>query len=149
MDVDGTLTDGKIHISSEGELFKSFNVKDGYGIQKLKQNGIIPAIITGRSSSIVAARAAELGIIDVYQGYSDKVQALELLAAKFRCTYDEIAYIGDDENDLPAMRKCGFAACPADACETVKCECDYVCGLRGGEGCVREFAEYIVYELNF
>src|SRR5690554_4930859 len=112
MDVDGTLTDGKIYIGNNGELFKSFNVKDGFGITKLYQNKIEPIIMTGRKSDILLVRAEELKITEIYQGVSDKVEKLKEVAEKFECGFDEIAYIGDDENDIECMKLCGIKGCP-------------------------------------
>lgn len=144
MDVDGTLTDGKIYIGSNGEIMKAFNVKDGLGITKLHSNGIIPAIITGRKSDIVTSRAIELKIVDVYQGIDDKVEKLNKLAMKYNCGLSEIAYIGDDENDIECMELCGISACPSDAVESVRNISDFICTKSSGEGAVREFIDYIL-----
>lgn len=143
MDVDGTLTDGKIYIGSCGEVMKAFDVKDGYAIVQLEQNGILPAIITGRKSEIVKERAKELGISELYQGVSCKLDKLRELASKYNLLPDEIAYIGDDLNDIECMRYCGITACPQDAVETVK-ECvTYICKCDGGRGAVREFIDFL------
>lgn len=144
MDVDGTLTDGKIYIGSNGELMKAFNVKDGLGINKLHDCGIVPVIITGRQSDILAKRAQELNIVDVYQGVNDKVVKLKEVAKKYNCDLNEVAYIGDDENDLECMSNCGFKGCPSDAVETVVEVCDFVSDKSGGDGAVREFIEHIL-----
>lgn len=145
MDVDGTLTDGKVNIGVNGEVFKTFNVKDGYGIGTiLPEFHIIPAVITGRSSEIVSARMAELGVIDVIQGADDKMSAFNALLKKYHVTKEQTAYIGDDCNDLQIIRECGISACPSDADAKIKNQCDYVCEKIGGEGAVREFIEYIV-----
>lgn len=144
MDVDGTLTDGKIHLSAQGELFKSFHAKDGYGItQILPACGVIPAIITGRRSEIVARRAEELRIADVYQGVSDKRGALEQLAVKYDLMPEEIAYIGDDLNDVPALGFCGLVFAPADAAAEFAAQVDVVLTKDGGAGAVRECTEYL------
>lgn len=144
MDVDGTLTDGKIYIGPQGEVMKAFNVKDGGGIVKLHSHDIIPVIVTGRISEIVEHRAKELGITEVHQGVKDKVKVLKQLADKYQCALGEIAYIGDDENDVEAMKLCGFVGCPQDAVEAVKQVADYVCQRNGGAGAVREFIEYLL-----
>ena len=147
MDVDGTLTDGQIHISAEGELFKSFDVKDGYGIHNiLPQHGIVPVIITGRRSAIVERRAKELDIERLYQGVTDKAACLRELAAALDIPLSEAACIGDDLNDLPMMELCGVNGCPADAVQAVKDRCRYVCAAPGGRGAVREFIEWLVRE---
>ena len=140
MDVDGTLTDGHIYISSGGEAMKAFHVQDGYGIAHiLPELGITPVIITGRRSEIVAVRAAELNIHELYQGVSDKSAQLRAVAEKLGAAPEEIAYIGDDCNDLDCIRACGFTACPADAVPEVLAAVDYVCKKDGGRGAVREF----------
>ena len=145
MDVDGTLTDGCIYVGAEGEVMKAFHVRDGYAIaHTLPAAGIIPAIITGRTSQIVAARARELRIPEVHQGVSDKLSKLKHLAERYHVTPEEIAYIGDDVNDLDCMAYAGISACPADAMEQVAEQADYVCTCAGGRGAVREFADELV-----
>lgn len=139
MDVDGTLTDGKIYIGSNGELMKAFDVKDGYGIVQIRKKGIIPVIITGRKSQIVEQRAKELKITELYQGVDDKLTKLKEVAEKYNVTVQEIAYIGDDLNDMECIEYCGFTGCPADAVEEVRQRVDYVCKHDGGNGAVREF----------
>ena len=143
MDIDGTLTDGKIHISDEGEVFKSFNVKDGYGIANLYKIDILPVIITGRKSKIVEYRAKELNINEVYQGVHNKVDKLKYICEKYKISLKEVAYIGDDINDLECMKICGISACPNDAAEEVLDSVDYICKKNGGEGAVREFINFI------
>jgi 3-deoxy-D-manno-octulosonate 8-phosphate phosphatase (KDO 8-P phosphatase) len=101
-------------------------------------------IITGRSSDIVTARAKELKITELHQGVSDKLAVLASIAAEYGVTPDQIAYIGDDLNDLDAMSYCGFTACPADAVDTVRKAAKYVCKANGGRGAVREFVEYLL-----
>lgn len=149
MDVDGTLTDGRLHISSQGELFKSFDVKDGYAIaQMLPQNGIEPVIITGRRSEIVARRAEELGIRYIYQGIQDKAECLRSFAAAQSITLSQIACIGDDIPDIPMLRISGLAACPADAVEEVRANCQFICRSIGGHGAVREFVTFLIEIIN-
>ena len=143
MDVDGTLTDGKIYMGSDGEVFKAFDVKDGYAIAHLHEVGIIPVIITGRKSKIVENRAKELNIKEVYQGVSDKVEKLKEVAKDNGVLLEEVAYIGDDLNDLDCMSICGLSACPNDAIDEVKSNVDFKCNKNGGYGAVREFIEYI------
>ena len=144
MDVDGTLTDGHIYFGDNGETFKAFHVRDGYAIAHIfPVYGIIPVIITGKSSEIVARRSKELKITEVYQGISDKLAKLKEIAAKYNVTPDEIAYIGDDVNDLECMEYCGLTACPADAHNKVRLKADYICDSCGGRGAVREFADHV------
>ena len=140
MDVDGTLTDGKIYMGENGEVMKAFNVKDGYAIaHMLPEMGIIPVIITGRKSKIVENRAKEIGITELHQGVRDKLAVLKNVAEKYNASPYEIAYIGDDINDLDCIEYCGVTACPADAVDGVKRKVTYVCKKNSGEGAVREF----------
>lgn len=149
MDIDGTLTDGKIYMGNQGEMMKVFNIKDGAGIHDiLIPHGIIPVIITGRKSDIVMMRCKELGITEVYQGVSNKEKQLGELIDKYNIGFDSVAYIGDDINDLSCMnlvkQGSGLIGCPADAVENVKMVSDFVSLKKGGEGAVREFIEWIV-----
>ena len=145
LDVDGTLTDGKIYMGNDGEILKAFNIKDGCGIHDIAiPRGLIPVVITGRSSEIVKQRCKELGIKFVYQGVRDKLTKLQNVAEKLSA----VAYIGDDINDLPCMEAVkiagGIVGCPQDAVEKVLQIANYRCSYNGGEGAVREFIEWIV-----
>ena len=155
MDVDGTLTDGKIYMGQDGELFKAFDIKDGYGIKEiLPTHDIIPVIITARESRIVANRCAELCIAELYQGcrnkYEKLLEILKFHSAQDHTDYDlsSVAYIGDDLLDLqcivPVKSHGGYTACPADAVEEVKQVVDYVCTCKAGNGAVREFITRLV-----
>ncbi len=114
MDVDGTLTDGKIYISDAGEAMKAFSPKDGLGIKLLMIHDITPAIITGRTSQIVINRCRELGLTALYQGVRDKDKKLLELMDTYHLSPEEVAYIGDDMNDLSAMKVAGVTFAPAD-----------------------------------
>ena len=160
MDVDGTLTDGKVYIGETGELFKSFNIKDGYGIaQILPKMGIEPVIITSRNSNIVQNRCKELGIKYIIQNVRDKLSALHSVLSEYNnsneTTYDlrNCAYIGDDVPDVECMRaikkSCGIVACPHDAVKAVIEICDFVSCKDGGAGAVREFIEWFVSDLFY
>ena len=145
MDVDGTLTDGSINMGPQGELFKSFDVKDGYAIRKiLPEHGIVPVIITGRTSAIVENRARELGIEHLYQGVADKAACLHAVAEKLGVSLEQAACMGDDLNDFPMIELCGLTACPGDAVQAVKERCSYVCKAYGGHGAVREFIDWLI-----
>ena len=144
LDVDGTLTDGGIYYSDQGVEIKRFNVKDGLGINCAMKHGIRFAIITGRESNIVMRRASELGITDIYQAVHNKVEALMSIMAKYRITPDEVAYVGDDLNDLNVMEKIGLAMCPSDATEEVKRISKFVSSKKGGDGAVRECIEFVL-----
>ena len=113
--MDGVLTDGSLNIGAEGELFKAFNARDGLGLSCLLRSGVRVAIITGRKSAIIHRRAEELGITELYEGIKDKRKILAYLAAAGGLGQDEIAYMGDDLNDLPALLYAGLACAPADA----------------------------------
>ena len=141
MDVDGTLTDGKIYMSDNGELFKAFNVKDGLGITRMaKEFGVEPIIITGRQSTIVENRCKELGISRLYQGVEDKYEVLE----KIGIDLSEAMYIGDDLNDLDCLHYAGLSACPADSVQAVQTSVDFICTSSGGRGAVREFINMLL-----
>lgn len=145
LDVDGTLTDGKIYYTSSGEEIKAFDIKDGLGIKEIAApNGIQCAVITGRKSPMVERRCLDLGINHLYQGVSDKVECLKSLADKEGIELKEIAYMGDDVNDLMAMEMCGVVGCPSDAVEKVKSAADYISCKKGGDGAVRDFIEYLI-----
>lgn len=145
MDVDGTLTDGKIYMGDQGEAFKAFDIKDGYGIHEiLPQHGIVPVIITGRTSRIVENRASELGVTELYQGRYEKLETMREVLERFHCPPEEAAYIGDDLLDMPCMRLCGVRGCPADAVPAVRAVSDFVSTKLGGNGAVRDFIEWLV-----
>lgn len=145
MDVDGTLTDGKIYIMENMECIQAFDIKDGYGIKKiLPQHDIIPVIITGRKGKILEKRAEELSITELYQGIELKLGTYMMLKEKYSLRDGEIAFIGDDLNDLECMKYCGITGCPSDAVVGIKSISNYVCEKAGGNGAVREFIEYII-----
>ncbi|MEK6756789.1 MAG: HAD-IIIA family hydrolase [Bacteroidota bacterium] len=144
LDVDGVLTDGGIYYSASGEELKKFHTQDGYGIVKLRQAGIRAGIITGKVSTIVARRAEELGIEEVYQNLDNKLSAYEQIKSKLNVVDAQVAYIGDDEFDLPVLERVGFSAAPADAVDSVRRTVDYVCKRKGGAGAVREVIELLL-----
>ena len=144
MDVDGTLTDGRIYIGPDGEAMKEFSVKDGMGISMLHTAGVATAIITGRESEIVKRRAAELKISHVWQGCRDKRAAWHQLKDELQLADRDIAYIGDDLNDLPLLMRAGLACCTADAQPEVKYVSHVISGCNGGNGAVRDIAELVL-----
>lgn len=149
MDVDGTLTDGKIYMGVQGELVKAFDVKDGYGIkEQLPRYGIVPVIITARTSKILQNRCKELGITELYQGVRDKVNCLSCVMEQYGVQMNEVAYIGDDILDLqcliPIRQHGGLSGCPANAAPQVVSNCDFVSSHEAGAGAVRDFIEYII-----
>ena len=145
LDMDGTLTDGSINIGAEGELFKRFNAKDGLGITAARRHGLRVSVITGRKGPIVQQRTEELGIAeDALSGISAKKQALLALADKHNLTLEEIAFMGDDLNDLSALLAAGLSAAPADAAEDVRQRVSYIAPHKGGQGAVRDLLELIL-----
>ena len=145
LDVDGTMTNGQIHVSAQGELFKSFNAKDGQGIRSAIQNGVEVAIIsTSNSRDIIGARMQMLGISRYYAGPQDKLEVLESWMQELDIEKESIAFIGDDLNDKTIMEYVGMAACPQDAVEEIKLLVDVVLSKKGGEGCVREFIDRFI-----
>ena len=151
MDVDGTLTDGKLYIGNQGEQFKVFDVKDGYGIKNiLSQNQIRPIVLTARTSKIVEKRCNELGITACYQGIKEKEKQLKYILEEMGESDNPLkscAYIGDDIPDLQCMievkKAGGIIACPANAIQEVCAISDYVCKRNAGNGAVREFIEWL------
>lgn len=144
LDVDGTLTDGRIYIGPAGEAMKAFSVRDGLGLSLLAQAGIRIALITARRSDIVARRAAELKIDTVLQGVGDKARALASVAAQAGLPLEHTAYVGDDWPDLPAMAICGLAATVADAPREIHERAHWVSERPAGDGAIREFAEFLL-----
>lgn len=146
-DIDGSLTDGVLHIGRDGELFKSFSVRDGLALaQTLPRFGVQVAFLTARRSQIVALRADELGVRHVLQGVADKLSALNELAKSLDLTLDQVAYFGDDDNDLDAMAASGFRGCPADASDSVKKLAHFISQNPGGKGAAREFVDRLLQD---
>lgn len=148
MDVDGTLTDGKIYMGVNGEVMKAFDIKDGYGIHDiLPQIGITPVIITGRNSTIVQNRCKELGISLLYQGVKDKEAKLKEILCEQSAEPSEVAYVGDDLNDLQCMLYVldngGIVGTPNNACQQVKMIASFISESNGGRSAVREFIDYL------
>lgn len=144
LDVDGVMTDGSVYFSETGDESKKFNIQDGYGIVKLQRSGIMAGIITGRISKLVQRRAHELGIQEVYQNLENKLEAYQQIKQKLSLSDSEIAYMGDDEPDIPVIQQVAFSAAPSDAVPSVRKSVDYVCKRRGGEGAVREVVDLIL-----
>ncbi len=143
-DVDGVLTDAGMYYSESGEELKKFNTRDGMGMKLLQAEGVIVAIITAEQTKIVARRAKKLGISEVFQGAKDKVSILSHLSEKLGIPFENMAYIGDDINDLGALQTVGYAAAPADCVDPVRQVVHYICQKKGGEGAVREVIDMIL-----
>ncbi|MBM70350.1 MAG: phenylphosphate carboxylase subunit delta [Haliea sp.] len=144
LDVDGVLSDGRVTYASDGSELKSFNIKDGLGIKLLQRCGIRVAIITGRRSDMVARRATELGIADLYEGREDKLSALQELGEHLGLTLSECAYMGDDLPDLGAICAAGIGMTVSDAVPEVRAAADWCSRAPGGAGAVREAAEWLL-----
>jgi 3-deoxy-D-manno-octulosonate 8-phosphate phosphatase (KDO 8-P phosphatase) len=144
-DVDGVLTDAGMYYAESGDEWKKFNTRDGMGLKLLQAEGIITAIITMEQTQIVARRGRKLKIPEVFQGITNKAEVLALLSEKYGISYEEMTYIGDDVNDLSALRLVGFSATPADGIEEVQAIVHYVCQKKGGEGAVREICDKILW----
>jgi 3-deoxy-D-manno-octulosonate 8-phosphate phosphatase (KDO 8-P phosphatase) len=142
-DVDGVLTDGSVIYGSADIELKAFNIKDGLGMKLAGLCGLPMVLITGRSSDVVARRAAELNV-KVVQGVTDKDAGLRAIATERRLQLEEIAYIGDDLNDLPALRLAGLPIAVGDAVAEVKELAAYITEACGGHGAVREAIEMIL-----
>ena len=143
-DVDGVLTDAGMYYSESGDEWKKFNTRDGMGIKLLQRVGIITAIVTQERTKLVARRAEKLTIPELHQGVMDKLSLVREMAARYGFTLSQVAYIGDDINDLETLKAVGFSATPADGIPQVAAVVDYVCQKKGGEGAVREIIEMIL-----
>ena len=143
-DVDGVLTDGGRYYSKEGEVLKKFHVRDGMGVNILLRNNIRTVILTKEKSMITKKWAKDMNISQVYSGFTKKERALTQICKKYKVSLKEIAFIGDDTNDLEALKKVAFSAVPNDAVVQVKKIADYICKASGGKGCFREMSDLIL-----
>jgi 3-deoxy-D-manno-octulosonate 8-phosphate phosphatase (KDO 8-P phosphatase) len=143
-DVDGVLTDAGMYYSESGDEWKKFNTRDGMGIKLLQRAGIITAIVTQERTKLMARRAEKLTIPELHQGVMDKLSLVREMAARYGLTLSQVAYIGDDINDLETLKAVGFSATPADGMPQVAAVVDYICQKKGGEGAVREIIEMIL-----
>ena len=147
-DVDGVMTDGSLTFAENGMEIKTYNAKDGMGINMLNKAGIITAIITARVNETVRIRAKVLDIKELFEGQKNKIEALEELCKKYNLSKDEIAYMGDDLPDLCVLEQVGLSACPNDAVWEVKEECKFISSYQGGRGAVRELCDFILKAKN-
>jgi YrbI family 3-deoxy-D-manno-octulosonate 8-phosphate phosphatase len=148
MDVDGVLTDGGLYYTENGDELKRFDVRDGQGLVLLRQAGILTAIVTGKRTTLVARRADELGIAEVHQGVTDKGEMVTELLARHGVPAANACYVGDDINDLPALRLVGIAVAVADAVPIVRRTAHYVTRAPGGHGAIREICDLILATRN-
>lgn len=143
-DIDGVMTDGGLHYTDDGHELKTFNVQDGLGVVLLRRAGIKVAIITGRTSNVVNCRAKDLGVEHVFHGVGDKGAVSGELLEQLGLQWSELAFMGDDLIDLPAMTRCGLAIAPANARPVVKERAHMVTEASGGKGAVREAIEFLL-----
>lgn len=143
-DVDGVLTDGSLYFTAQGEEMKVFSSLDGHGIKMLREAGVEVALITGRSSTALAARAHNLGLTHVFQGVEDKRAVMGNLLAQLGFGAQQAGYMGDDVVDLPVLKFCGFSATVADGHAFVQQHVDYVAAQGGGRGAVREVCDFLL-----
>lgn len=143
-DVDGVLTDGKLHYTEQGEAIKVFHVRDGVGLKLLSDMGIQVAIVTAKDSKMVAKRVSELGVKHYFAGVKDKKLKVEELAKTLNTPLNEVAFVGDDMVDVPAMNTVGVSMCPSDAYNYVIDCVDYIVPIKGGEGVARHVCDIIL-----
>ena len=145
-DVDGVLTDGGRYYSEKGEIVKRFHVRDGMGINILLRNGIKTAIVTKENSKIVKKWAKEMNVSKTYSGIKIKEKELEKICKFYNILSSEIAFIGDDVNDIELMKKVGFSVTPSDGVFQAKKIANYICKNSGGNGALREMIDLILKE---
>jgi 3-deoxy-D-manno-octulosonate 8-phosphate phosphatase (KDO 8-P phosphatase) len=144
LDVDGTLTDGRLYYDAQGEAMKAFDVRDGHGLRLLSLAGVKLAVLTGRRADLVQQRCKELSIAYVAGSSRDKGQGIEQLCKDAGVSLAETAFMGDDVNDLPALRKAELSCAPRDAAKEVLEEVDWISARDGGRGAVRELCELLL-----
>ena len=144
-DVDGVLTDGGRYYSGTGEQLKKFHVRDGMAVNILLRNNIKTLILTKEKSSITKKWAKDMNVTQVFAGYAKKENALNLICKKYKVSLENLAYIGDDVNDLNVLRKVGLSAAPKNADSQVKKIVNFTCKNKAGDACFREFIEIILF----
>ncbi|HQT81534.1 MAG: hypothetical protein B7Z60_03960 [Ferrovum sp. 37-45-19] len=143
-DIDGIMTNGQLYFTNSGEEMKSFHVRDGLGIKLLQRVGIEVSIITGRQANIINIRAQELGIRHVFQGVDDKLKVFEKLMQAQGLTWEECAYMGDDLQDLPILKRCGISLTVPEAPPIIRNQTDWIASIGGGLGAVRQASEFLL-----
>jgi 3-deoxy-D-manno-octulosonate 8-phosphate phosphatase (KDO 8-P phosphatase) len=143
-DVDGVLTDGGMYYSKNGDIMKKFHTRDGMGVSLLKKNSISTILITKEATPMVKQWSKKMNIKKLYDGVLEKDKILPLICKNFSVNPSQIAFIGDDVNDLPLLNKIGFSASPFDAINLIKKNVNYVCKNNGGQGVLREVADMIL-----
>lgn len=147
-DIDGVWTDGGLYYSKDGLVMKRFQVKDGMGVNLAREIGIETAIISGDASEIAVTRGQKLKIELIYFNIDDKKKVLDEICKLRNLIYENIAFIGDDVNDLEVIKHAGLSAAPNDAAGPVLASVDYICEKKGGDGAFREFVDFIIKAIN-
>ncbi|WP_372473151.1 KdsC family phosphatase [Capnocytophaga sp. ARDL2] len=143
-DVDGVLTDGSILVTEEGQLLRSMNIKDGFAIKTAIDKGYTVVIISGGTNEGVRVRLNKLGVQEVHLGVKDKIKVLNEIAEKYKISFDEMLYMGDDIPDIEPMNECALPSCPQDAVAEVKAVAQYISHKEGGKGAVRDVIEQVM-----
>lgn len=144
-DCDGVWTDTGVYYSNDGEMLKRYSIRDGMGVERLRNVvNVETAVITGENSMQLKHRCDKLKITELYLYIKNKKECLNQFMQKHNVDNAEIAYIGDDFNDLEVLNMVGLSACPSDALTDIKSQCDYICSFKGGHGAFRDFAELII-----
>ena len=147
-DVDGVLTDGGMYYTPNGDTMKKFHARDGMGVNLLKKSGVPTIIITKEKTKMVKNWAKKMNISYVYDGIQEKEKLLPEICKKYSVTSSQIAYIGDDVNDIGLLKKVGFSVTPNDGIVDVQKFVDYVCKKKGGDGVLREVADLILHNID-
>ena len=143
-DIDGVWTDARMYYSADGDIMKSFSTYDGMGVKLLREAGIPLIIMTGEDTEIVTKRAKKLGINFIFQGENEKLRRLKEVCKELDITLDEVAYIGDDMNDLDALQAVGISAMPPNSPILDQFNPDYLTTRCGGDGAFRDFVDFIL-----
>ena len=144
LDVDGVMTDGGLFVFANGEHVRKFNVKDGWGIKELMNQGFDVAVISAGSGEGLRRRLSHLGLKDIYLSTQDKLSTFRKYCIEKGLSVSEVAYMGDDMPDIEVLKQVGLACCPADAIDEVRAVCQYISKYKGGEGAVRDMAQKII-----
>ena len=145
-DIDGVWTDARMYYSTEGDMMKSFSTYDGMGVKLLREAGIPLLIMTGEDTKIVAKRAEKLGIERIFQGEDEKLNRLNKVCSELNISLDEVAYIGDDVNDLDVLKAVGLSAMPPNSPILNQFTPDYLTTRSGGDGAFRDFVDFILFQ---
>ena len=144
LDVDGVLTDASVHVTSEGELLRVMNIRDGYAMKAAVESGYLVCVISGGSNEGVRIRLQNLGVTEVFLAAPDKVKVLDAICEKYGIGYGQILYMGDDLPDYLVMQKAGLPTCPQDAVPEIKSISHYISHRSGGRGAVRDVIEQVM-----